>query len=228
MKELAVIVPTRGRPENIVDLDVALLETTDPADLRLYLAVDADDTEIHAYRAVAEAIDATVLVGESSGGMTAALNRVAVRVAAFHPAVAFLGDDHRPRTPGWARRFLEALDPPAFVYGNDLLMGERIPTAVAMTSDVIRALGYMAPPTLAHLNVDVAWLEWGRRLGRITYLDDVVIEHVHPAAGKAPLDAGYERVNAAAMVERDGAAWQEYIDAGVLEADVGKLLELLA
>jgi hypothetical protein len=100
-------------------------------------------------------------------------------------------------------------------------------TAVAMTSDIVSTLGYMAPPAMVHLCVDLVWLDWGRGMGRITYLDDMVIEHLHPAAGKAELDAGYEEVNSEQQVSSDSAAYYDYRDNGGLEADLEKLRKLV-
>jgi hypothetical protein len=68
----------------------------------------------------------------------------------------------------------------------------------------------MAPPTLTHLYVDNAWLDLGRALESITYLPDTVIEHLHPHAGKAEPDEGYERVNGDAMYDADRAAYDAW------------------
>jgi hypothetical protein len=123
-----------------------------------------------------------------------------------------MGDDHRPRHIGWDESYLEALrERPGMVYGNDLIQGAHLPTQIAMSASVVRALGHMAPPTLTHLYVDNYWLALGRAAGCITYLPDVVIEHMHPVAGKAAVDEGYSRVNAPEMYERDSAAFADYL-----------------
>ena len=57
----------------------------------------------------------------------------------------------------------------------------------------------MVPPGMIHLYFDNFWLDFGRAMGKITYLPDVIIEHMHPAVGKAVLDAGYQEVNAPEM-----------------------------
>jgi len=101
-------------------------------------------------------------------------------------------------------------------------------TAVAMTSDIVQTLSYMAPPQLVHLCLDLVWVEWGKGMERITYLPDVVIEHLHPAAQKAEMDAGYAEVNSEQQVSADSAAYYEYRDGGGLEADLEKLRKLVA
>ena len=124
-------------------------------------------------------------------------------------AIGFCGDDHRPRTVGWDQAYLDALREmgTGIVYGNDLLQGEALPTQVAMTSDIIRALGYMAPPDLVHMYADNWWRELGRRAGCLRYLPDVIVEHMHPVAGKADWDEGHKRVNAPEMYDRDATTF---------------------
>ena len=227
--ETLVIVPTRGRPHSVGPLVEAWRDTG--AEAALMFALDDDDPDLAGYwqalAGLGPADRIFALVGPRLR-MVGTVNLHAVDQANRYAAIGFMGDDHRPRTKGWDARFAECLSGGAgIVYGNDLLVGDRFPTAVMMTSDIIRALGYMAPPQFVHLCVDLVWKDWGERMGRITYLHDVVIEHVHPAAGKARLDASYEESNSTDMVARDSAAYYAYRDNGALDADVEKLRTLL-
>lgn len=228
-EDLLMIVPTRGRPASVAPLLGAWVKTETRA--RLLFALDIDDPELDAYRREFECIPAAREVAIYVGPrlrLAGTLNEAVSKNAPYFAAVGFMGDDHRPRTKGWDARFAECLSGGAgIVYGNDLLVGAKFPTAVMMTSDIPRALGYMCPPGFTHLCLDLVWKDWGDGMGRITYLDDVVIEHVHPAAQKAPLDAGYEYANSPEMVSADSAAYFAYRDTGGLSADLVKLKELL-
>jgi hypothetical protein len=53
-------------------------------------------------------------------------------------------------------------------------------------------------------------LDLGRALRSVTYLPDVVIEHLHPHAGKADMDDGYARCNGEEMYEADRAAYEQW------------------
>jgi hypothetical protein len=161
--------------------------------------------------------------------MVGSLNAAATSQGRQYKYVGFMGDDHRPRTVDWDNRLMDVLaqSPASIAYGNDLLQGEKMATAVVMTSDIVAALGYMAPPCLVHLCVDLCWNLWGERLGTLTYLDNVVIEHMHPANGKAMNDAGYQDANSTERIASDSAAFYEYRDGGQLDADVDKLRTLL-
>jgi Methyltransferase domain len=213
MADLVVIVPSRGRPQAAREL-IAAFDATCTTNPILIFAVDADDPMVDEYRstlAPTGMVDVGVNV-TSSRSMVEALNVVTSVWAVDANALGFMGDDHRPRTPGWDARYLEALRElgTGIVYGDDLLQGERLPTQCAMTADIVRALGYMAPPALRHMCVDNFWLDLGNSAGCIRYLPDVVVEHLHPLAGKAEVDAGYERVNAPGVIGADVAAYAAF------------------
>jgi len=241
MPDLVVIIPTRGRPGAIPELIESFLETCGE-DTSIIFAVDDDDPLLDDYgTAVRESlyiggtdpdgwrtwerrdktINAGVCVIDNPTNMVGALNRTAAYV--LNPeilvnfgvkAIAFMGDDHRPRTAGWDTAYLEALGAkPGFVYGNDLHQGRRIPTQVAISVSVVRALGHMAPDVLTHLYVDDYWKNLGTSAGCLTYLPEIVVEHCHPAAGKAGWDPGYVRVNDPGMYARDEKAIQDYWEA---------------
>ncbi|MFE0470495.1 hypothetical protein ACFW2V_02615 [Streptomyces sp. NPDC058947] len=229
--DLLVIIPTRGRPHAIPEIMQAWDDTGATADV--LFAVDTDDPELAAYKKHAATLKADIRVRFTFGKrrrLVGTLNQQAVKAAKTYRFLAFLGDDHRPRPADrpWDARIRECLSGgPGIVYGNDLLQGEAMATAVAMTSDIVETLGYMAPPAMEHLCVDLCWVDWGRGMGRITYLDDMVIEHLHPANGKAETDAGYEEANSSDQVAKDSAAYYDYRDNGGLDADLDKLRKLV-
>lgn len=221
------IVPSRGRPDNIARLIDAWKATTSGVS-DLLVCVDDDDPELLGYLRV---VNRARLAGPGAGERVAprtrlgpTLNAAAMENVDSYEALAFCGDDHLMRTPGLDGIWLHVLRRlgTGMVYGDDLLQHGAFPTAVAMTSDIVRALGWMSPPGLVHLNVDLAWKRIGDALGRLSYLPDTVIEHVHPANGKAPLDAGYESVNSPEMVAADGATFARWV-ARDLDADVERV-----
>jgi hypothetical protein len=141
--------------------------------------------------------------------MVPKLNRVATLHAPDWYAVGFAGDDHVPRTHGWARRYLEELRSlgTGIVYGDDGIQGEALPTQWAMTADIVRTLGRMVPADVEHLYCDNAIMRLGAEANCLRYLPDVLIEHMHAFAGKAVADAGYRRVNHPEQYRRDGEAF---------------------
>lgn len=228
---LVVLVPSRGRPAAARAL-VAAFRATSTGDTELTFVVDEDDPACEEYAAIVrETPLAPVSVGYArnpAGTMVGALNEAAEAFATrFRPApfaVGFMGDDHRPRTAGWDTMYLEALHElgTGIVYGDDGYQGANLPTQAAMTADIVRALGYMAPPSLRHMYVDNFWRDLGRTAGCLRYLPDVLVEHLHPVAGKAEWDAGYLRVNDGAVYDADAAAYARH----PVLADAAKVMAL--
>lgn len=206
---LVVLVPTRGRPHNALSL-IEAWQNTGPEHACLVFAVDDDDPELGRYHALHWP---HLIVGPRLrlGGT---LNWLAPRAAELGAeVVGFLGDDHRPRTAHWDDALLGALraSGPGVAYGNDLFQAARLPTAVAISGELVHALGFFVPPGMVHLYLDDWWRHLGEALGALTYLPDVVIEHLHPAAGKADVDASYVETNSAAAYQADHRRWQEYL-----------------
>lgn len=208
MRNLVVLVPSRNRPENIAELIKSLDETETESDL--IVIIDDDEPQADAYLQ----LGCDVLMVEKNGkGMAKPLNFAARHYANKYRHFAFLGDDHRPRTKNWDVHFINALDElgTGLVYGNDLLQGKNLATAVAMTGDIVKLLGGMVPPDMIHLYLDNFWMQLGQDLNAITYLDDVILEHMHPVAGKANWDEGYREVNAQEVYSADKQALDDYL-----------------
>lgn len=220
MVELIMIVPTRGRPQAVGELASAFASAC-TAKTRLLIAVDDDDCDLDGYRSAVDAAktvwaDTELVVQEAPGNMANALNMAVSRVlnsGETAQAVGFMGDDHRPRTRSWDRLYLNALlRRPGIVFGNDLIHGERLPTQFTVSWKVTQALGFFSPAGLKHMYIDNYWKDIGDRSNTLTYLEDVVVEHMHPVAEKGQYDEGYERVNAPEIYEHDAGVYAAYME----------------
>jgi hypothetical protein len=210
---VVVVVPSRGRPEQARLTCEAIRDTATKISTRTILAVDADDPTLPKYREFLQKFEGVkhydvptlVVLGHwETGNLVKATNTVSMRVAQTQPqsVIGNLGDDHRPRSMGWDAAILEALAEPGIAYGDDLLKGEALPTAPFISAEVVLALSWYALPACRHMFIDDAWKALGTELSRLHYLPDVVIEHVHPGAGKAPMDDGYVRADASTNDDR--------------------------
>lgn len=228
MTDMLWIVPSRSRPHNISDLIQAWYTTRCYAEL--LVVVDIDDPELEGYRRVEAGYKGFQWVKFAYGPrlrLAGTLNQQAVLRAKDYDFIGFMGDDHRPRTPIWDGLMGAELRDmkTGLAYGNDLFQRANLPTSVCMTANIISTLGYMVPPTMTHLYIDNFWLEIGRQIDRISYMEHVVIEHVHPHAGKGEMDAQYEELNSAKQASKDHHAFETYKRKG-LHGDVMKLKEL--
>jgi len=210
--KMCVVVPSRGRPENAERLAQAFKDTNTEADL--YVIIDNDDPKWDEY---AKSENYKKLPAENkTGGCAKSLNTGAVYLLditkyPLYDYFVFMGDDHFPRTPGWDKAFIQALGQnTGIVYGDDLLQGNNLPTAFGMSRDLVEALQGMTFPGCVHLFFDNFVKQLGLDLEYLKYLPDVIIEHLHPIAGKAEMDEGYARVNQPKWYEQDLLTLQRY------------------
>lgn len=228
MSDILVIVPSRGRPQNIRRLIDGFQRTKSNDNTVLLVAVDEDDSELQGYLDLENGPLpdwASIVVGKRLrlGGT---LNDLAPRFTGDYDIIGFMGDDHLPQTFGWDTRVVGAMVPGGVVYGNDLLQGANLPTAVFLDAKIVETLGYFVPQGLIHLFFDNIWKDWGEGVGRLAYLDDVIIEHLHPIAGKGEFDIGYTEVNAPAVWNGDEARYYQYKASGEFEDDLEKIRAL--
>lgn len=211
MTDMAVIVPSRGRPENIARLLKALGDTK--ADVDLIVGVDQDDPKIDDYYALVNGADFTLVVSPERRRFGPTLNALALRFADEYDYLAWMGDDHLPVTEGWDKRYREELDRmgAGIVYGNDLVQGENIPTQMGFTPNIVKALGFAVPEGFIHLYIDNYFLELGRAIGGVSYLPDVIVQHLHPCAGGAKEDQTYKEANSPENWSNDFHRFEAYM-----------------
>jgi len=219
--DLLVLIPTRGRPDNAVALEQAFIDTNTKAK-RFYIVDFSDETRSEYSRKLP--LESVIMIHNNTRGMAYPLNFIAREYSHQFDNFAFMGDDHRPRTANWDELFVEQLYSGSdIVYGNDLFQGANLPTAVAMSAEIVRHLGGMVPDTQRHLYLDNFWLKLGQDLGKIKYMPEVIIEHCHAFNGKAPMDENYARVNAPEVYSADKIAYDNYIASDRYETLLAKL-----
>lgn len=238
---LVVIIPTKGRPQNIRTVLEAWDATDAWADAAMLLVVE--QPEIPAYEAVvnqhgplAVEILPTGAPGYAPGANWAARWLLENAPQPVHMAVH--GDDHVPGTVGWAKRYREELDHlnrefgAGMVYGDDGLRGEKLCTEWAVTWSWVHNLNRIVPALVRHLYSDTSVLDLAKAAGICRYLPDVSIRHMHPLAtvdGKqaAAWDEQYRRVNSDAQRAADLKVYQRW-STRPLESDKAGLVNQCA
>jgi hypothetical protein len=191
----------------------AFKDTNTEADL--YFVIDNDDPKWDEY--VKNKNIQCLPADNKTGGCANSLNTGAVYLLDYsnyplYDYFVFMGDDHLPRTQNWDQAFIQALGiNTGIVYGDDLLQGANLPTAFGMSRDLVVELQGMTFPGCVHLFFDNFVKQLGLDLNYLKYLPDVIIEHLHPVAGKAEMDEGYARVNQPKWYEKDLLALQQYL-----------------
>lgn len=219
---MLTIVPTRGRENNALRLLEAINATADFTELVFAI----DDDELETYKNLINMIDGInnlKVVSAKRMGMNGTLNHWASWFAPDYDYICFMGDDHLPKTAGWDTLLVNSIgENPGIAYGNDLLQGQNLPTAVVISAGIVEAIGYMSPPELKHLFMDNFWLTIGERLNNANYLPEVIIEHLHYTNGKADHDERYAAVNTPEMHLHDEQIFKNY-----LATQITKDLELI-
>jgi len=246
--KLVLIIPSRHRPDAAMQAAGEALHYAELPNTQVVISVDGthDTEQHHSYLEIPGILgDAVHVISDPTHrGLVGTLNRRAVQIARTQlmkdhhcrrgdqcqrvTHIGFMGDDHRVRTPGWDRMLALAAGDWGVAYGDDLLQGPRLPTAVVMAADLVRVLQKMAPFELRHMYCDDYWLRLGHGLDRIRYLHDVVIEHMHPSAGKAELDESYRQTNSPESFAVDADAWAAYERDGLLVEDIRKVYAEIA
>ena len=128
-------------------------------------------------------------------------------------------------TPSWDSEVISALgdEKIGIAYGNDLLRGESLPSSVFLTQQLVTNMNGFSPIQFRHLYIDNFWLKLGNDLEKIHYLENVIIEHLHPAANKAKVDSGYRKVNAKSVYKNDRALYEAFL----VSPEYTRLLEKL-
>ena len=211
-----VILPTRSRPDKAEEAVVLLKENSVISDI--CIAIDDDQSDLY------PRIEGVIYEVNPRLRMNGTLNLVANKYADKYETIFFLGDDHRVRTPGWDEILYEPIKARGYglAYGDDRLQGRNLSTAVMMSTNIIRILGYMAPPKLIHLYMDNFWMNLGQALQCIDYKGNVVIEHMHYLAGKSEADEQYLDVNSDEMYKKDKDTYVDYVQTD-LKHDLEKL-----
>lgn len=229
MYEMGIIVPSFGRPDNVLRLAKAFGETCKMESTNLYFVLQQEDPELERYNTTQwrneirraytntsvfvadKGIGGTGFVRPTNWMVKKLLRRV--RPPAF---IGFMGDDHIPRTKGWDQQFIATLSVPGvgYVFGNDGFQRADLTSHVVMKRQIPQALGYFAHPSFRHLYADNVWLETGKATNSIMYRGSVLIEHLHPHARKAYNDATYEIGNSEQRWKEDGKAWDRWKTGG--------------
>ena len=201
---IAVLVPSRGRPASVQRLWRAIQDTAShPEWIDLLVRVDDDDPSAMRYFRI-EGPRVTKGPRIKLAASWNELAEFAYRDGATH--LALWGDDNIPMTHGWDAHFCSLLAEhgPGFAYGCDGVWDHTydkdvpghlvLPTATVWSIELYRALGWVSPPGLTHLCIDLAWRDLGIAAECLYFADDVFIRHFHRIAG-APDDATYREAN---------------------------------
>lgn len=238
----AILVPTRGRPNNVVRL-IKALEETAQGKFTVFLYIDHDEEYFHEY----SQIDGPVMsVIGSRIKLARAWERLAdVAIDLGYGYLAFWADDVVPETTGWDKRFIDVLSEHnnvGFAYGPDGIWDSTfdteipgqltMPTHAVTTPKTWEAFGGF-PAESKHLALDMCWRDLCVAVKAQTgtdvmyYLPDVKITHFHRFNHKAPNDKTYIEANDTQQNADDHQAQRAWATDGRMHEAVQRVANLL-
>jgi hypothetical protein len=153
---------------------------------------------------------ADILVIGGEGGVISAFNSVPHELLSRYKIVGMFGDDVRMKTPKWDVLVLSKLGPgkTGLIYGRDGHQDSVLCTHPFVSTGIFHALGFIYPPELHHFCGDNFLMELLKPIGKVEYVPELFTDHLHPDAGKSPLDDTYRKSGEWWL--RDLAVWREY------------------
>jgi hypothetical protein len=191
--DLAVLVPSRGRPDNLARL-ITEVHRTAKGRTHVLAGVDEDDPRLKDYIRLRKTVlypGDTIHTGAERRNLVEWTNRLARISKGQYRYYASLGDDMVPRTPAWDVRLMEAIEEDfggtGITYPWDAIRDD-IPEAYVLSADIPAALGWVMEPSLKHFYNDNVIADLGHGAGCIRQLRGVIVDHLNVGVGKAPAD----------------------------------------
>jgi len=214
------ICPTRERIKKCSRM-LESFNATKSGYIDLVFCVDQDDPNIEEYVDLLE--DEFYLVIEKQQSITELFNLVAGKIKPDYEIYHTANDDFVYHTKGFDKMVVDSFkhNGSGVYYGDDKYWGRGMAVGPFITSDLVRAVGWLQMPTLMHLCNDTVWTTIADTLQRLYYLPEVVIEHIHPETQGVERDVTSKRVNAPEVYKSDYLSffqWKKFR----MEGDVEK------
>ena len=219
--DLAVLVPSRGRPENLARLISAIHETK-RGTVHVIAGVDQDDPRLKDYIAVRKTLPHgdMIVTSEHRRNLVEWTNRLAKMHMGQYRYYASFGDDMVPRTPGWDTKLWGAIEEDfggtgiAYPWNG---IRDDIPEAYVLSCDIPEKLGWVMMPKLNHWYNDNIIADLGHGAQCIRQLRGVVVDHLNVGMNRAPVDQ--TALDQGAKIAEDKAIYEEWKRTSML-ADV--------
>lgn len=223
-----VITPSRGRPLRFKEMARSATNLSGMG-VQVVVGLDDDDQTKHEYIQSGQWDEYYSGNRRSLSHWTNFMANMVLRRQFAPGYLVSMGDDHIVRTEDWhikLRKAIVNLDGPGFAYGDDMMNGSGLCTSWMVSTEIVKALGWMMLPTCQHMYVDTAIMELGEATGRIAYVPEVIIEHCHPNIGKGVIDQTYRDSNNKEQYQHDLSSFRMWRYGPQFGRDVKKILEL--
>lgn len=218
------VVGSRGRPHNVQRCFDQLKKVSHISDFMLLINEDQQDL----YPVIEDVT--TIIVPKSYGTTSCAKGNYFVDQKLYkgYFTVSGIDDDTIVTTDGWDLLLSLPLKAKGYgvSWGNDTIQEGRVPTKWTMTTNIIDALGFLAPPGLIHLFTDDLYARIGKELNSAHYAPHVMMEHHHWLNKKAEMDETYMETASRETWEHDERVFTQYMT-GQFHDDIERVKQAL-
>ena len=200
MNAISILTPTRNRPNNCDRFIKSLYETTQyTGTLELLFYVDSDDPAKDIYKEIEERWQnnfwrVEFVIGEPMS-VSKSWNIIAEK--SLGDIMIMGNDDLVYKTVRWdsklMARLLELDNPYYLSWFNDGINGNRHCAFPIITREWYDTLGYFSPG-IFNFGYNDTWVyDIAKRVGKLNYMDEILVEHLHFSVGKSNMDDTYAR-----------------------------------
>ena len=189
---ISILCPTRGRPDRLSKMIESCLKTANnPERIEFILYID-DDEKIP----VIDNRSANINVLSGPRIWLSGMHNACASVATGE-ILMWAADDICFLTYGWDTEVISQFekwnDGLGLVFPNDLSNYKgKLATHAFVKREWLRAFGSLVPPYLPDAYTD-NWITYlATKIGRITYLENMIVEHLQYRQGKSKFDETYE------------------------------------
>ena len=196
--DLVVLVPMLGRPHRVAPLIESVTEATSCDHRILFVATSGDDDVIDAVNEAG--CDLEVIAANTIGDYA---KKIQHGYQCSTEPFLFLGADDLKFHPGWFEAAVRHFaDPAVGVVGTQDLCNSRVIAGEHATHSLVSRRyvdehgtvdqpGQVLHEGYPHEFCDTEMVETAKSRGAFRFEHDSIVEHLHPLAGKAPMDASY-------------------------------------
>ena len=200
MKAISILTPTRNRPNNCDRFIKSLYETTQyTGTLELLFYVDSDDPAKDIYKEIEERWQnnfwrVEFVIGEPMS-VSKSWNIIAKK--SLGDIMIMGNDDLVYKTVRWdsklMARLIELDNPYYLSWFNDGINGNRHCAFPVITREWYETLGYFSPGVFNFGYNDTWVYDIAKRVGKLNYMNEILVEHLHFSVGKSNMDDTYAR-----------------------------------
>tara|TARA_Y100001973_G_C5069012_1_gene266591 strand:+ start:47 stop:769 length:723 start_codon:yes stop_codon:yes gene_type:complete len=200
MNAISILTPTRNRPNNCDRFIKSLYETTQyTGTLELLFYVDSDDPAKDIYKEIEERWQnnfwrVEFVIGEPMS-VSKSWNIIAKK--SLGDIMIMGNDDLVYKTVRWDSKLMAKLieldNPYYLTWFNDGINGNRHCAFPVISREWYETLGYFSPGVFNFGYNDTWVYDIAKRVGKLNYMNEILVEHLHFSVGKSNMDDTYAR-----------------------------------